>query len=205
MHKLLVTLVLLGITKTSFSQMYSYDYIVKRADSIMIEKVGSQVFKNNYTQELIIHYSYKKKNKNLHYEVLKKGEVTKGKLINAEIIYVFSMNVANSFTPTLTYVKFDSLLKLQMIPNMEFIPKCILENSSCIIISKQKAIEIAKSNFKVTMTLPISTHFGYLASANKYIWTVINDLGNDVSEDIRINALTGEIVDYYKGTHVIVN
>jgi|GEM_PF-5718290 len=200
-----MTLVLLGFTKNSFSQPYSYDYIIRRADSIMIAKVGLQVFKNNYTQDSVIRYSYKRTKKNLLYEKLKRGETTKEKLIDAQIIYVFSLNVANSFTPTLTYVQFDRLLNLKMTPNTEFIPKCILENDSCIIILKQKAIEIAKSNFKEKINVPISAHFGYLASVNKYIWTVINDLGNDVSEDIRIDAITGEIVDYYKGAHVIVN
>ena len=171
----------------------------------MVAKVGLQVFKNNYKQDTEIRYSYKKKKKTLLYGKLKRGETTKGKLIDAQIIYVFSLNVDNSFTPTLTYVKFDSSLNLQLTPNTEFIPKCILENNSCIIILKQKAIDIAKASIKEKISKPISAHFGFLASTNKYIWTVINDLGDDVSEDIRIDALTGEVVDYYKGAHVIVN
>ena len=198
-------LVLFGFTKISLSQSFSYDHIVRRADSIMVAKVGSQVFKNNYKQDTEIRYSYKKKKKTLLFGKLKKGETTKGKLIDAQIIYVFSLNVDNSFTPTLTYIKFDSSLNLQLTPNTEFIPKCILENNSCIIIAKQKAINIAKTSFKEKILKPISVHFGYLASANKYIWTVINDLGDDMSEDIRIDALTGEVVDYFKGAHVIVH
>ena len=200
-----MTLVLSWFTIVSYSQSYSYDYITQRADSIIVAKVGLQVFKNNYTQDSEIRYSYRKKKKTLLYGKIKRGETTKGKLADAQIIYVFSYKVDNSFTPTLTYVKFDSSLNLQLTPNTEFIPKCILDNNSCIIILKQKAIDIAKVSFKEKIRQPISAHFGYLASANKYIWTVINDLGNDVSEDIRIDALTGEIVDYYKGVHVIVN
>lgn len=200
-----MTLALFGFTKLSLSQSFSYDYIVQRADSIMVAKVGSQVFKNNYKQDTEIRYSYEKKNKTLLLGKLKKGETTKGKLIDAQIIYVFSLNVDISFTPTLTYIKFDSSLNLQVTPNTEFIPKCILENNSCIIIPKQKAIDIAKTSFKEKILKPISAHFGYLASANKYIWTVINDLGDDVSEDIRIDALTGEVVDYFKGAHVILH
>ncbi len=159
----------------------------------MIAKVGSQVFKNNYYRDSIIHYSYKKKKKSFYYAELKKGETSHGKLTHAEIIYVFSLNVSNSFTPTLTYVKFDSLLNLETAPNTEFIPQCIFENNSCNIISKQKAFEIAKSNFKEKITTPISANFGYLASANKYVWTVINDLGDDVSEDITIDAITEKL------------
>ncbi len=205
MQRLLIIFVLFGVTKFSFSQSYSYDYIIQRADSIMVAKVGLQVFKNNYTQDSEIRYSYKKRRKTMLFGKLKRGDTTRGKLIDAQIIYVFSLNVDNSFTPTLTYVKFDSSLNLQLTPKTDFIPKCILENTSCIIIFKQKAIDIAKVSFKEKISKPISAHFGYLASANKYIWTVINDLGNDASEDIRIDALTGEVVDYYKGTHVIVN
>jgi hypothetical protein len=181
MYKLLVALVLISINKPSFSQTYSYDSIFNRADSIMIAKVGSQVFKNNYYRDSIIRYTYKKKSNRFYYGKLQNGQTSRGKLTHAEIIYVFSLNVANSFTPTLTYVKFDSSITLENTPNTEFIPPCILENNSCNIISKQKAIEIAKSNFKEKMTLPISAHFGYLASSNKYTWAVINDLGDDVS------------------------
>jgi hypothetical protein len=171
----------------------------------MIAKVGSQVFKNNYYRDSIIHYSYKKKRNGFFYKELKRGETSHDKLTHAEIIYVFTLHIDNSFIPTLTYVKFDSLLNLETAPNTEFIPQCIFENNSCNIITKQKAIEIAKSNFKEKITSPISAHFGYLVSANKYIWTVINDLKNDVSEDITINAITSEIVDYYKGIHVVVD
>jgi hypothetical protein len=203
MRKLL-TFSLLIISLNSVAQRYQAADIIKRADSVIISKVGKKVFDQYFA------YSYS----NFEYsnwlgkpktKVLRKTGQTNGKFHVARVVYAFCLKVYNvDCIRNWVYLDNKSIIKTTI--QMEYIPEYVWNQDTCNFISDQRALEIAASVFKKKgMKTPEKTLF-YDDQINRYLWRVtqkITEFENGRGETygeieiVELDALTGSIKSHY--------
>lgn len=199
MIKLHLTFLFLLWLAETYSQQYETACILKKADSILISKVGERIFNNYYSYDTNSYYEFQRENGEIDWEQLTKDKITKGTFKEMEVRYKFKLMVFNDRF-NMTFVDFDSLLNLKDTLRTMFIPQYVWDNSACNFISKHQALKIAKPNFKEPIVEPLSkcVSFEYSFEKEKYIWSVDNYFKMDEVETIEIDALSSDIITHEK-------
>lgn len=80
---------LLVFSVKSYAQQYNGAYIIKKADCIIIQTVGQDIFDNHYSFDVFTYYPYKTNSGKIKYETLKPGNKTKGIFLGVNVRYSF--------------------------------------------------------------------------------------------------------------------
>ena len=209
MFRYLLTIPSLLIVSVCFGQQYHTDYIIKKADSILISAVGQRVFEDYYHFDPSSYYDYKNNSAKTKWKGLTPDKRTIGKFIKVSVRYQFCLHKYDTPCNT-TFVEFDSSLSLTKPLNFEFIPSYALLGDSCNLISDSSAIRIANNNFKEKGLYPVRVYLEWDYKEKLYVWTAENFLtahktktGNDYGEMelIRINAINGTILSQRKSEY----
>jgi hypothetical protein len=186
------------------AQTYKTKDILAKADSIMISKVGKDIFEKYYCLDSYSFFAYSKRKGKVKYEYLFKSPLTKGNLKAADVRYSFCLDVYN--LPCLNErVKFDGVLNWVEKFNPDYIPKYILKNKPCDFVSDSAALITGTKTFVRKGIKPISLRLDFNHTKKRYIWCLYNTIteGTDFMgkpygemEEIQIDAVTGEVLEY---------
>ena len=205
MQKKSLTLIALLVSYISYSQKFYSADIINKADSLMKTVIGERVFKEYLHYDSSSSYEFKDFRGKSKWKSLVSNKRTKGILKSVEVRYLFCLN-KYGFHCLYSIIEFDSLLNQKGNTETSFIPDYILNNTACNFITDTTAINIAKSKFTQKGIKPISATLNYNHFKNIYIWTVDNILTKNIDgfgepfgkvQFITINALNGEIIDFY--------
>jgi hypothetical protein len=193
------------ISSTSlFGQRYSTNDILKKADSIMISAVGLSLFNEHFQLDST---SYCKTRTTFNDEItyLTRTKSTNGKIKLIAVRYTFYLNKFEQPSVS-TSVIFDKDLNLKQPLDTAFIPKFILQQTASDFLTKEDVVKIASDNFAKKGIKPIESFLTYDPNKKSYLWTVTNTLSewignnNEVIRQVElleINAITGEVVNFY--------
>ena len=199
-------ILLLFIYQSIAGQTYPTKMIIAKADSILKITVGDSVYKYYHYDKLSCYEYNNSKNKpNLKY--LTKNKNTKGHFRYADVRFYFSHPILKGIC-ILTSVKLDSNLNLMDSICLEQIPDFIKQGKPCDFISSEKALGIAKDSIKYKGIEQVKEYFDYNSKHKRYVYIVYNVLsrqpdsqGLDSGEEetIIIDAITGKILEHWKG------
>jgi len=203
-----ISILCLFLTTLLFGQNYKTNFIISKADSILKSQLGDTLFSCvKYDKDT--YYEYKSIWGKTNWEKLDKYKKTKGKFIKVDVRWFVEIPFPNcpEFDTIKGHTSFrlDSLLRLIEKPYLDFIPDIYWTKKKCNLISKETAIEIAKSQKLKHGIEPLSGRLEYDRKGKSFIWEISNYLTRtknfeniDIGqvESLKINAITGEIKDH---------
>jgi len=196
-------LCLLLMTKTE-GQQYETDFILKKADSVLISKIGQRIFNDYYAYDSNSYYEFTGNNGERGWRGLTRDKITMGIFNKISVRYKFRL-AAFKTRGYVTSVNFDSLLNLKDTLNTVFIPQYVWNNTASSFISEQQALAIAKRTFMQPVVVPVSVHLEYSYSRKKHIWSASNIFCRSKVETVEIDALTSQIISHDSEFFVLVD
>lgn len=200
MKKKLIVLFLFFITQV-FSQKYETAFIIKKADSILKNKLNINLY-SFFEYDVNSYYEYTKNNKQ-NWNSLNKFKSTKGNFVNCDVRFNFK-HPKYPWIYESVHIKLDSTLILMDSVKLDFIPKFLLEGRQYDYISMEEAIEIAKNSVFKERSKRIEAIIVYNPLHLKgYYWEVSNYLtekndrnGNKYGklDEVIVNPTTGKII-----------
>src|SRR3982750_2902138 len=97
MPKFFLLAALVFIFHNLYSQQYKSKDILNKADSILIAKVGQQVFNDYYSYDRLSYYEFTNKRKKTKYRALTKDKITKGNFVKMRLRYDFCLKKFNHY------------------------------------------------------------------------------------------------------------
>ena len=203
-----ISILCLFLPALLFGQNYKTDFIISKADSILKSQLGDTLFsfvkydKNTY-------YEYKSIWGKTKWERLNKCKKTKGKFVNVDVRWFVKIPFPNC--PEFDSIKgetsfrLDSLLRPIEKPYLDFIPDIYWTKKKCNLISKETAIQIAKSQKLKQGIEPLSGKLEYDIKVKSFIWEIsnyltrmqlINGSSSGQVEIVKIDANTSEIKNH---------
>ncbi len=200
-------------------QNYDTQMIIQRADSILRQNINDSIYKYFvYDSDSYYKFSgfFRKSNFLQKYEGslngwgtkrLLKSKRTKGHFIETDVRFKFNYTHFKGIKG-IGFITFDSLLNLKEPPYLAFIPNFLWQQKSCDFLSYEKALNISKSSFKYKGIEPLSQYLEYDPKFKTYIFVIANTIskrkdiyGNYTGDNeiVIIDAVTGKVLDYYKG------
>jgi hypothetical protein len=204
---------------SSYGQSYDTQVIINKADSILRQNVNDSIYKyfvfdsssyyefSGFFRSSDFIGEYKGFLNSWGVKRLLKNKRSKGHFKETDVRFRFNYTPFKGIKG-MGFVRFDSLLNLREPPYLAFIPDFLWKEKSCDFISYEKALIIAQNSFKYKGIEPISQYLEYDSEYKRYIYIIDNTLtkstdlyGHDTGETevVKIDAVTGEILDYYKG------
>ncbi len=149
MYKSFISLLIFWISTPSFGQRYKTVDIIRKADSLIISVVGQNVFNNNYqldsTKEVDSWQKTYDKEREIKHISLASKTTRNFKSISVDYIFYVKKFEQPSISTSLIL---DKDLNPKYPVDTSFIPKFILQNTTDDFLSKEQALNIAKSRFK---------------------------------------------------------
>jgi hypothetical protein len=189
-------------------QTYDTKMIIAKADSILKQRVGDTLYqyfkydKNSY-------YEYQGFKNESNWKALVKGKKTKGKFVNTDVRFYLDYPFVNGIRGT-AHIQLNSDLNLVGSIPLDFVPEFLLKNKKCDFMSKEKALEIAKDSLKYKGIDKMESYLEYESKYKRYVYTIHNILTKQTdsngrnsgeSETLKIDAITGKILDHWKGEY----
>ena len=184
---------------SSFGQRYKTVDIIKKTDSLIISMVGQDVFNEHYQLDTTFkidpgQLTYDKEQGIRHISLTSKN-TRRFKFISVD--YVFYLKKYEQ-PAVLTRLILDKDLNPKYPVDTSFIPKFILQKTKHNFLSKEQALNIAKSKFK-KQGLKIESRIYYDPQQKGYVWEITNVLkefagGSRSVEFIKIDPITGETI-----------
>jgi hypothetical protein len=200
MKNRLLTILLVGITTSTFSQV-THDSIVERASSILSDTIGQKVLKF-----LDLHpgsyYEYKTRKGYTKKQTLNKNRKLRESMIGEinVLFAVYDTSLTKRGVHLEIWVKLDSNLNLLEFVNLNEIPEAYIQGTNPVwlpIDQLKNAIDtlpFRESNY------PICKSFNYSDKHQYYYWYISKTLWRDPLFDkhefFKLNAFTGEIMDH---------
>lgn len=189
--------------------------IIAKADSVLIDAVGKDIFTMYYVRwgTNLYEYKSKKNSKKLKSGFLSEtgkrvsNEPTKGIFCKAGVWYNVHLGVPKCLSADV-WVEFDSTLSVIASVDTAVIPKYIREGKPCNFISKERAAELAEAFFnekgygtaieKVEANYITYRFHAYYWVANRKIWEAQEPGGKPYGEmeQAYIDAVTGMPKEY---------
>ena len=205
MRKITFIILFCFILGSSFGQKYYSADIIKKADSIMIATVGQKIFNDHYKFDSASYFEAKTSSNNALIKLLTKVKRTRGEIKLINVRYTFYIKKFEQ--PFVwTGLIFDKDLNLNKPVDTSFIPKFILRGTPNDLLTKEDVLKIAKEKFVKKGIKPIETSLMYDHYKKVYVWTVTNVINewkgynDEISRDVElleINAMTGNIINFY--------
>ena len=158
------------------------------------------------------YYKYEKKNNYISTAKFLSKKKLKNNTTEIWVLYHFKNSSIDGIRGA-TWIKLNPDLTLKEPIDLSFIPKFMWENKECDFISKKDALQIGINNFEkqgIKIEEPI---LQYNKDFELYIYELVNvltktknQLGRDagVTEVVRLNAKTGELIDRFDGAYGII-
>jgi hypothetical protein len=185
---------------SSFGQRHKTVDIVKKADSLIISIVGKDVFNKHYQLDTAfkidpVQLTYDKEQEIKHISLTSK---TTRRFKFISVNYIFYIKKYEQPT-VLTRIILDKDLNPKYPVDTFFIPQFILKKTKDNFLSKDQALNVAKSKFK-KQGLKIESRIYYDPQRKGYVWEITNVLeeftgGNRSVEFIKIDPITGETIE----------
>jgi hypothetical protein len=206
MKRLTLLLFIVGLTTNVVGQKYLTADIKSKADSILKTYIGDTVFNKYCVYDTNTYYEYKNYFGKSKWETLNKFKKTKGTFVEVDMRWFLSIPYPQcpSFNKVsgMTSFVLDSLLNPKGKPYLNFIPDFYWNKDSCHLISKEKALTIARQQELKPGIDTLNAIIKYDTKTKNFSWEVRqtlwtkkdayrNDYGE--SEIVTIDALTGEI------------
>lgn len=177
MKQLIIILICFLCLASTASAQYMPADIIAKADSVLIAAVGQHIFDKHFVRDQYIRYKYKSDNNSKKEEhgvlvTLEEGVSkvpTKGYFEGATIWYTFYLKADKSYES----IVFDANLNVTSPITVSAIPECLWNNDTCIIITPEKAIELAQPYFTQAGVEPDSASMGFERhNISAFCWTV---------------------------------
>lgn len=199
MRQFTILVFLLLIIQISFAQDYKGQDIINRANGLLKNKVGENVFAF-YRFEMDSYYEYRDSGKT-KWKKLKQNRKLKGKFLAAQICFSFHHPDYNyDFVNKFTYIMLDSLLNLTNEPFVDFIPDFIRNNQPSNWLSDSEIDKIIKRQNLKTTKYTIIKRLEFDTKSRKNKWVVINTLFEDDGyseiEILAIDPVTGDVIEH---------
>lgn len=149
MYKSFILYLLFGISSPSFGQRHKTVDIIKKTDSLIISIVGQDVFNEDYQIDTTFKIDPVQlaidKDEKIKPISLTSKTTRHFKFISVNYIFYLKKHEQPS---VLTRLILDKDLNLKYPVDTSFIPKFILQKTENNFLSKEQALNIAKSKFK---------------------------------------------------------
>ncbi|HXB39154.1 MAG TPA: PepSY domain-containing protein [Bacteroidia bacterium] len=207
MKRLSLLFLAIIFSATMLGQKYLTIDIRAKADSIFKSLIGDTLFNKYCTFDTAnTLYLYKTILRETHWERLYQNKSTKGKLVKVKARWLVSIPcpkcpVYNKISREIDF-ELDKSLHLIEKLNLDFIPDFFLKGDSCRLITKEKALSIAKQQNLKQGTEPLRIEIYYDTKQKMFIWKIQQVLSrkkdaynNDYGEVdvLTIDASTGHV------------
>ena len=203
-----ISILCLFLPALLFGQNYKTDFIISKADSILKSQLGDTLF-SFVKYEKNTYYEYKSIWGKTKWERLNKCKKTKGKFVSVDMRWFVEIPFPNcpefDSIKGRTSIRLDSLLRPIEKPYLDFIPDIYWSKKKCNLISKETAIQIAKSQKLKQGIEPLSGKLEYDIKVKSFIWEIsnyltrmqiINGSNSGQVEIVKIDANTSEIKNH---------
>lgn len=200
MKNRLLTILLVGITTSAFSQV-THDSIVERASSILSDTIGQKVLKF-FDLHPGSYYEYKTRKGYTKKQKLNKNRKLR-KSLNGEINVLFALydtSLTKRGVHLEIWVKLDSVLSLLEFVNLNEIPKAYIQGTTPDWLPITRLESVIDTLPFQESKYPINKRFMFSEQDQDYYWYVTKVLRQRPTEDdqefFELDASTGEVVDH---------
>lgn len=192
--KILPTIILTFFISQGFSQTYETKMIITKADSILKNRAGDNLYQF-FKYDPQTYYEYGIKKNKLKWKTLNKKPSTKGDFKKSYVRFNFS-HPEYPWIQSFTSIRFDSLLNLSEPFDLNFIPDFLKQGRKSNYISEKQALEIAESTVLKDRIKRVEAQLIYNNKTETYKWEILNFLSKNSVDSVYVDPITGKVLMY---------